>query len=393
MNILIYSQHFWPEKFRINDIALELSKKNNIFIISSWPNYNYKSKKNIFRFGFERYKNLRIIRVPTIKRKKNSPIEIIMNYLSFIIGCFFINSKTLSDTRFDAVISYATSPIYQAIPALIFSKRHGIKFFLWVQDLWPGVLNDLNIIKNKFVLKFLNYTVKLVYKNSDYILAQSNKFKKVIKKNNKNTYLFYNPSDIKKFEKLRHTKKKYKKITFAGNIGKAQALDNLIIYAKYIKQNELPIIFELIGEGSNKKNLQKLVKKNNLDNIIIFKNFMDTKKLAKYIRNSNALLVCLKKGEALSSTLPAKFQTYIAYGKPIFTFKGNIVSNLINKHKIGFTLAENNFKDVINKFLKMNKNEIKNIHLRSRNLFYGFFEIEKNVSNLEKFINKKLNEK
>ena len=45
MNILIYSQHFWPEKFRINDVALELSKKNNIFVISSWPDYNYKSKK------------------------------------------------------------------------------------------------------------------------------------------------------------------------------------------------------------------------------------------------------------------------------------------------------------------------------------------------------------
>ena len=393
MNILIYSQHFWPEKFRINDVALELSKKNNIFVISSWPNYNYKSKKKIFRFGFERYKNLKIIRVPTIRRKRNTNIEIILNYLSYIIGCFFIKNKIFNNVKFDVVISYATSPIYQAIPAIIFSKKRGIKFFLWVQDLWPGVLKDLNIIRNKLILKFLNFTTNLVYKNSDYILAQSVKFKNIIKRKNKNTFLFYNPSDIKKFEKLRYYKGKYKKITFAGNIGRAQALENLIIYAKYIKKNNLPIIFELIGEGSNKKNLINLVKKYNLNKIIIFRNFMEAEKLSKYLRSSNGLLVCLNEGEALSSTLPAKFQTYIAYGKPIFTFKGNIVSNLINKHKIGFTLAENNFKDVIKRFLKMKNSEIKKIHFESKNLFNNFFEIKNNVKNLENFLLKKSNEK
>ena len=119
----------------------------------------------------------------------------------------------------------------------------------------------------------------------------------------------------------------------------------------------------------------------------------EEEKLSKYLRSSNGLLVCLNEGEALSSTLPAKFQTYIAYGKPIFTFKGNIVSNLINKHKIGFTLAENNFKDVIKRFLKMKNSEIKKIHFESKNLFNNFFEIKNNVKNLENFLLKKSNEK
>ena len=48
MNILIFSQHFWPETFRINEIATELSKKNKVYVVSAWPNYNMKSKKKYF---------------------------------------------------------------------------------------------------------------------------------------------------------------------------------------------------------------------------------------------------------------------------------------------------------------------------------------------------------
>ena len=58
MNLLIFSQHFWPETFRINDVTKELSKKNNVYVVSSWPNYNIINKKKIFRYGFEKYESI-----------------------------------------------------------------------------------------------------------------------------------------------------------------------------------------------------------------------------------------------------------------------------------------------------------------------------------------------
>mgnify|MGYP007055463138 CR=1 FL=1 len=72
-------------------------------------------------------------------------------YQSFERSCFV----GFNNINFDAIISYATSPIYQAIPAIIYAKRNNIPSFLWVQDLWPDVLNDLNIIKNKLILDIL----------------------------------------------------------------------------------------------------------------------------------------------------------------------------------------------------------------------------------------------
>jgi len=391
MNLLIFSQHFWPETFRINEVAKELSKKNNVYVVSSWPNYNMINKKKKIFYGFEKYKNVKIIRVPTFSRNNNRTYNIILNYLSFIIGGSFIKKKYFNNMNFDAIISYATSPIYQAIPAIIYAKRNNIPSFLWVQDLWPDVLKDLNIIKNKFILKILNQSTEYLYSKCNYLLAQSPNIKKILSKKFKNTLLVYNPSNINKFQSARARKNKIRKIVFAGNIGKAQALEKLINFGKFIKKDKLPLVFEIIGKGSNKRNLQKIVIKANLEKIIIFKDFMKPKIIEKYLLSADGFLVSLGAGRALSSTIPAKFQTYISYGKPIFTFSENTVAEIVKRYNIGFVINNKNFKKTIFKFLNMNFSTTKMIRNNSKNIFRNFFEIKKNTTILEKIIETGLN--
>lgn len=390
MNILIFSQHFWPETFRINETATELSKKNKVFLISSWPNYNYKNTNNLFKYGLENYKKIKIIRVPTFKRNKSNFLDIILNYLSYIFGAIFIKNKGIQNIKFDAVICYATSPIYQAIPAIIFSKKYKIPLFLWVQDLWPEVLKDLNILKNKYLLNFLKKTVIFLYKKSDFLLAQSEEMKTILEQVHTNTFLAYNPSNINKFKKLNFSKNKKKKIVFAGNVGKAQELEKLIYFGRSVKKKKLNIIFEIIGEGSNKTKLIKLVNNENLEKIIYFKKKMSLKKLEKYLINADGFLVALGHGSALSVTLPAKFQTYLSYGKPIFSFSKNVIENIITKNKIGFILKKNTFKQVIYNFTKMSRVEKLNLYNNCKYLFIKNFELKKNTQSLEDLIKRNI---
>ena len=45
--ITIFSKHFWPENFKINDISFKLREKYNIDVYTSYPSYNninYKKK-------------------------------------------------------------------------------------------------------------------------------------------------------------------------------------------------------------------------------------------------------------------------------------------------------------------------------------------------------------
>ena len=87
MKILILSQYFWPENFRINDIANFLKKKDKVYVVTSIP--SYPNKKYFKNFNNKRkIRNLEIFRTPVFRRSY-SKFSIFFNYLSFTIISFF----------------------------------------------------------------------------------------------------------------------------------------------------------------------------------------------------------------------------------------------------------------------------------------------------------------
>ena len=70
MNILIISQYFWPENFRINEISHELSKLGNkVSVLTGMPNYPEGFFYEDFlknKESYTKYKNINILRVPIL---------------------------------------------------------------------------------------------------------------------------------------------------------------------------------------------------------------------------------------------------------------------------------------------------------------------------------------
>ena len=145
-NLTIFSKHFWPENFKINEVALNLKKEFNIKVFTSKPNYNnlkYKKVSNI-----ENFKGITINYFPTYIKKKNNFTNIFFDYFSYIL-ISVININFYIKKSCDVCFTYATSPIFQSLPAIYYSKLKKIPNVLWVQDLWPEVLEDTGYIKNK----------------------------------------------------------------------------------------------------------------------------------------------------------------------------------------------------------------------------------------------------
>ena len=183
MNILILSQRFWPENFRINIITEKLKKNNKVYIITEKPNYPDKTIPKKYKRKFFYYENKNeknILRVPTIARGKNN-FQLLINYLNFIfwstIAIFKFRKK-----KIDLLFVYATSPIFQAVSVIFFSKIYKIPSILWVQDLWPEILAETGYVKKTFFLSLVNFFIKKIYDFSDLILAQSKSFRTEIKK-------------------------------------------------------------------------------------------------------------------------------------------------------------------------------------------------------------------
>jgi len=397
MNILIFSKHFWPDNFKINIVAKELVKRGHkITVLTSDTRYYFLNKKNNYKKKFLNKKiwhGVNIFYLPVYKKKNYSWIHIFFYYFTHLISTFFYCHFFLKK-KYDLILVFATTPIFQAIPAIYFSKLIKKPLFLWVQDLWPESLRDTGYIKNQYFLFILKFLVNIIYSLSSVILVQSDGFKKNIISNfklNKKILTYYNLSELK-FQKFINKKNKKLLIIYAGNFGQAQDFNTLLKVVN-IKKIQSNFYFKLIGSGKKFNLIKEYIVKNNLSKYVVLKNYLDSKKLYPEILKSDALFITLKKGNALDETIPGKFQTYLSFGKPIIANCGGITKNIIKKYNIGFANLPGHHINLANNLIKLSRLKLYDkiqIYKKSKILYKKYFEIKNNINYLEMIFEKSL---
>ncbi len=141
MKILIFNQYFWPETFRINEIAFAIKSRGYaIDVMTGKPNYpEGKFFLGYSSWGYKKdvWKNISIHRLPIIARGNKTAIRLILNYVSYIVSALLFAPLILRKNKYDVIFVYGVSPIFQVIPASFLGWLKGIPVVLWVQDLWP----------------------------------------------------------------------------------------------------------------------------------------------------------------------------------------------------------------------------------------------------------------
>lgn len=343
--ILVVSQYFYPEQFRINDICKEWVERGyEVTVLTGIPNYpqgNYYKNYGLFKNRKEFFGNIEIIRIPLVPRKKSS-IFLALNYLSFMLSGYLWAAFTKRD--FDEVFIYEVSPMTQAIPGIKYAKRKKIKSMIYVLDLWPENFIELSGIKNKQIVSIITKMVKWIYSNVDRILISSPGFKESIKQlgdyAQKVTYWpqyaedFYKPS--KKDSSIINLDTNKINITFAGNIGYAQGLELLPLVAMELAKNkESKIHFNIIGNGRYKEAFIKEVSEKDLDRFFSFYNPVKAEEIPKIFKNTDVALVSLSKSPIFSLTIPAKVQSVLATGTPLLVSADGIMEQIIIESKAG----------------------------------------------------------
>ena len=179
MKILIVSQYFWPENFRINQLAHELNKKgHNVLVYTGLPNYpegkiykSYKKNKSFYKF----FGNIKVIRIPVIPRGNNF-LMLFINYLSFVICGIILAPIKLRNEKFDVIFTFQTSPVFVGFVSAFIKWIKKVPNIMWVLDLWPDSLEAVNVIKSKLLLNQISKVVEFIYSNCDLLLVQSKGF-------------------------------------------------------------------------------------------------------------------------------------------------------------------------------------------------------------------------
>ena len=271
---------------------------------------------------------------------------------------FFSLSK-LRKKKYDIIFTFGTSPVTTSITSIILSKFTGSKTALWVLDLWPDIVFELNIIKNKILKKNFSILMEGIYKKTDLILAQSPKFKKKISQKinseNKVKVLYQWPETLDIISEDKNLNKNFEQkdlnIVFTGNIGTAQNFEHVIKVANSCEH--LNVKWHIIGTGRDLNNIISLGK---ISKKILFYGLRDNSEMMSFLNKADVLLISLREGEAINSTIPGKLQTYLLANKPILGSISGEAARIITESKIGLVSNpgdENQFILNIKKFYEL----------------------------------------
>lgn len=380
-HIIVISQYFYPEQFRINDICSEWVKRGyKVTVITGIP--NYPQGKFYKGYGFlkkrrEVYNGVNIIRIPIIPRGRRS-LTLILNYLSFVVSGYLW--KVFTRIKADYVFTFEVSPMTQALLGVWYAKKRKVPCYLYVQDLWPENVEIVAGISNKFVLRQIGKMVDYIYKRCDRIFTTSQSFLDSIAKRNvpieKLEYWpqyaedFYVPLEKQVVEEIPNDD--IFNLIFTGNIGEAQGLDILPKAAKILNENNINVRFNIIGDGRYKDQFKELI--NSLDVMSMF-NLISRKPatdIPKYLAACDAAFLSLTNNPLFLMTIPAKLQSYMACGMPVVAAAGGETKKILEESKTGLCSDPGDYEKLaynLEKLITLEKSSLDEMRINSRKYY------------------------
>lgn len=363
MRILVVTQYFWPENFRINAIVESLVERGvQVEILTGKPNYPEGEIPPGYRFWGcqqEQWKGAVVHRVPLFPRGKNSRIRLVLNYLSFIFFGLFNGSWLVRKRQYDLIFVYGLSPILLAIPGLFIGWLKSKKVVIWVQDLWPESLSATGYVRSNMIITAVRQIVRLIYRRADLLLVQSRAFEVSVRELAPNTPIIYYPNSVDNTFAVPAQSEPPEvlglgegfSVMFAGNIGSAQAVKVIVEAAGLLKQYS-DIHFVVLGDGSSRAWMSDEVRRLGLENLYLPGRF-PVETMPAFMQKASALLVTLADRQIFRVTIPSKVQAYLASGRPILACLNGEGADLVVAAGAGLAIRAEDGQALANAVLQL----------------------------------------
>ncbi len=367
MKILIVTQYFWPEEFRINDLALGLREfGHQITVLTGMPNYpggRLFPGYRLWRPAREDYHGVEIIRVPLIPRGKGGGVRLALNYLSFALLASLLGPFRCSNGC-DVIFVYEPSPVTVGIPARLLKAVKRAPIIFWVQDLWPESLAATGAVRAAWILRLVEAMVRWIYRGCDRILVQSRAFVAPIQALGANAaHIDYYPNSAEAIYRplsLRLGAPECPqlpagfRVMFAGNIGAAQDFETIIEAAARLRDHPA-IQWIVLGDGRLFERVKEQVEKHGLQRTFHLLGRQPLETMPRYFALADTMLVTLKKEPIFALTIPAKVQSYLACAKPMVAALAGEGARVIEEAGAGLAVPPEDAAALANAVLAMYK--------------------------------------
>ena len=327
--ILVVTQHFWPENFRINDIVEGFLQDGiAVDVLCGLPNY----PKGEWFPGYsaagpfeEEWHGARLYRCKEVPRRGNTSVNIFLNYVSW--PWYAAHALHRLPGGYDAVFCFNTSPVLMCWPAIRYAKKQHIPFTNYVLDIWPENLYSVLNVKNKALRAIAQGVSDTLYKKADRLIAMSEPLQQrlcqrtgmppqkiaVIPQYCEDFYAVPQPDAA-----LQAQFGGRFNLVFTGTFTPAQSLETVITAVQDARSRGADMLhLLLVGDGMSRAALEAKVKELHAEDAVTFYGSVPATDIPKFTALADALIVCLSDSPDLGLTVPAKVASYMAAGKPV----------------------------------------------------------------------------
>ncbi len=359
MRILFLSHYFPPEvnapATRTYEHCKEWVKRGHeVTVISCVPHHPmgkvYPGYKNRF-YQVEDKDGIRAVKIWTYITANEGFVKRTWNYIFYmkmaILVAPFIGKA-------DVVIS--TSPqFFNGLAGYFVSRIKRAPWVLEIRDLWPESILTVGAIKNKTIIKILEYLEMFAYRKADLIVPVTNAFK---------TYMVGKGIDEQKIQVITngvnleyyHPVEKNQELAdelgvsgkfvaaYVGTHGMAHHLETILEAAQQCDNPD--VVFLMVGEGAEREKLFEMKKRLGLDNVVMARQLPKDKMPALW-SITDVSLVLLKKSDLFKSVIPSKIFESMAMQCPVILGVEGEVKGIIEQAESGICIEPESVTELL----------------------------------------------
>ena len=350
--VLLLTQWFDPEPtFKGLVFARELVRQGfEVEVLTGFPNYPGGKVYPGYRIQWlqrEVINGVQITRVPLYPNHDQSAIKRVLNYASFAASATMYG--VFMAKRADVMYAYHP-PLTVGMAAALIKLCRRIPVVYDIQDMWPDTLRATGMLNNPKALDMVARVCRWVYRRMDHIVVLSPGFKRLLQQRgvpDSKLSVIYNwadeaalgapvgqvPAAFPGADQFR--------ILFAGNMGKAQALDTVLAAASLLQTRGSRVCWVMLGGGVEVERLKAEAAKRQLANMV-FLPAVPMAEVGAYLNAADALLVHLRKDPLFEITIPSKTQAYMTVGKPLLMAVDGDAADLVRQSGGGVVAESEN---------------------------------------------------
>lgn len=337
MKVLLLNQCFYPDVVstaqHLTDLATGLAEQgHSVTIIASSRGYDNPSVRFPKR---EKWKNIEIIRLPTLGLGKKARWRRALDFASFMFSCVI---RLLMLPRYELVLAMTSPPLISFLGALFVRLKGGALVF-WVMDLNPDEAIAAGWLSEKsLVARFFNSLLVYSLRRASKIVVLDRFMKRricskgiaedklvVIPPWSHDDAIRYEREGRADFRAREGLADKYV-VMYSGNHSPCHPLDTLLEAARRLAPQP-EIVFCFVGGGSEFDKVQSYAARHELANIICLP-YQPLDKLAASLSAADLHVVVM--GDAYAGIVhPCKIYNILRIGTP-FLYIGPGQSHVVD---------------------------------------------------------------